>query len=515
MHTLAIRGTCWKRWRFLLLLLAVWSVALAAPHAITASSGEGGDGNPSAAAPDGVDKLKFNNWVFLPTYLRKIAPAAPLLPTATPTAFPTATPTLLPTATPTPSPTPPLAGVTRIEENDVQVSYSGVWQMQANTSASGGAFAVTTWPLSAVEIRFAGDSFAFYRAMGPDFGQAQVSIDGRVLGLLQFNFVDSKQQAPAFFQNLGPGQHVLRIERPPSSIVVVPMPAISVDAVLSPSPISAAPAQDEAVRRLNEARQMVGLPPLKGHLALHTAAQRHAEYFATHQAQPVMQTLGFHGESSALSGYTGFDPTQRAAHFGYTGLVGELGSFEGDPARGLASLLATVYHRQLLFDFGYTDAGYGGVGDGRGNFDVINIGYNERSPHIATARGIYVYPAQGQQHVPTGWNGMEWPDPLPGASKPVGYPISLHIVQPGKRPGQTGGPGAVTAAQLTDAAGASVPVHLLSQSSDPNRLLDGDTVFLIPTQPLRAYTLYTVRVAGVDGAGNKYSHLWQFCTGGE
>ena len=326
MQTLTIRRTWWKRWRFLLLLLAVGSAALLAPHSLTASGGEG------EVEATGVDaKLKFNNWVFLPTYIRKAAPTPQPTPKATFTPTPTATP--IPTATPTPSPTPRSApDLTRIENDDVRVSYSGIWQTHADHTASGGNFAVTTWPLSAVEIRFTGDSFAFYRVMGPDFGQAQVSIDGRVLGLLQFNFVNDKQQAPAYFHNLGPGQHLLRIERPPSNIVVVPMPAFSVDAMLAPSPISATAAQEEAVRKLNETRRLVGLPPLAGHLALHTAAQHHADYFAQHQAHPLMQTVGFHGENSALPGYTGFDPTQRAAHFGYTGLAGELGSFEGDPA---------------------------------------------------------------------------------------------------------------------------------------------------------------------------------------
>jgi uncharacterized repeat protein (TIGR01451 family) len=195
--------------------------------------------------------------------------------------------------------------------------------------------------------------------------------------------------------------------------------------------------------------------------------------------------------------------------------------------------------------YGCTDMGYGVVAQPDNKVDALNLG--SVTPKRPGARLIYTYPAVNQANVPREWNGAEVPDPLPGAPRPVGYPISLYIAQPSMPGSQAADPASgpaadplaaadtapqplirdaatvqasapawsVTAADLYTASGVQVPVVMLDQDTDVPKYLGADVVFLIPRQPLAADTTYVAHIAGTDSRGIPFDYRWAFSTGRE
>lgn len=412
------------------------------------------------------------------------------------------------------------------QESSLGVLLSGAWSQVADSQAAAGGYALSQTPGASAQFLFAGESLVLSRQVGPDGGLARVTIDGRDYGVLSFAFPEPRWQVPAIFDQLGSGAHRL-------TLTVVDNPdrpggRVSLDAFTIPSPYTPTLAQQMAVKRVNYYRGLAGLPRAQGVQAIHQGAQHHVEFLANNQQDPRLAGLGFHIEPEGLPGFVGRGPSARAGLFGYTGGVGEGGHFFGDPVGSVDDWMATIYHRGLVLCYDCTDLGYGLVHDARGRYDALNMG--SRSSQAVPKRLLYTYPADQQTAVPPSWGGGEIPDPLPGQPRPVGYPISLSLVQPspasagGTSPQQ--GPGqvraqpaaaswAVTTTELRDPNGQLVPVFVLDRNSDANRYLGPDEVFLVSQVLLATSTTYTAHVAGVDSRGAAFDHRWSFTTHAE
>jgi uncharacterized repeat protein (TIGR01451 family) len=260
--------------------------------------------------------------------------------------------------------------------------------------------------------------------------------------------------------------------------------------------------------------------------AIHFGAQAHAEYLARNRGHSSLEGLGAHRESELLPGFVGVTPSERGNYFGYSGGLGEVVTYHGDPVEGVDSWMETVYHRNLVLCYDCTEAGYGMVNDGRGKFDVLNMG--TESWLYPPQRLLYTYPIADQRDVPTLWNGLETPDPLPDVSGWVGYPISLYLVQPDPWGGAAQSEQAdsfdpfahspmsplwaLASAELRDSSGQVVPTYLLDQATDPHGYLGADEVFLIPVKPLERGTTYTAHMSGTDSRGQPFDYEWSFTT---
>jgi hypothetical protein len=116
--------------------------------------------------------------------------------------------------------------------------------------------------------------------------------------------------------------------------------------------------------------------------------------------------------------------------------------------------------------------------------------------------------------------------------KPVGYPLSLHIVSPSAvsypnrdqlvQPAYPwlapsiglGAPNSwqVTLAELKDSTNQLVGTYFLDYYTDPNNALPVNVVFLIPKNPLMRGATYTAQVVGIDITGIAFNYIWSFTT---
>lgn len=424
-----------------------------------------------------------------------------------------------------------------VEQDSIFVWPDSNWQTVSLSQASGGAYLSSAMLSAQIQLIFEGDSLVLGRRLGPNGGYATVYLDGTRRGWLDYYHPFEKWQIPAVLDGLGAGKHVLEL------VVAGKQTAasgyeINLDTMTAPNAYAPSSAQIRAIDHINYYRTIVGLPLARGVQAIHMAAQAHAEFYALNRNDPRLAGLGFHTEHADLPGFTGQGPSDRAAYFGYTGGVGEDGHFLGDPILSVDGWMATVYHRNLLMCYGCVDAGYGLVKEGNNKVDALSMG--AWTTQRLGERTLFTYPADNQLNVPRSWNGAEIPDPLPGHPRPVGYPLSLYIVQPlasvtgaspsgsdlskdavnsslGIRDATTRQPSspswAVTTAELKKSTGVPVPVIMLDQDTDIPQYLGPDVVFLIPEQPLLENTTYAAHIAGVDSQGRAFDHRWAFSTG--
>ena len=414
----------------------------------------------------------------------------------------------------------PPAPAGRYEETSPAIVTRGNWTQISDPQASGGGYIVSETAGDSVQITFSGESVVLYRRMDVDGGRASVSIDNQSFGYVEFYFLESRWQVPAIFDHLGPGAHTLTLTVASDADANSTGHRVWVDAFAIPNPYQPSYEQLQALERVNWYRQMAGLPLVEEVGPLNMSAQAHADYDVNNQ-----KTDG-HEEKPEKPGYVGQWPSDRANYFGYLGGVGEDMHGIGDPISSVDGWMATVYHRNLIMDYGMAEMGYGMAERGRYRSDVLDMGSRFFSRHFPPSRKLITYPASNQQDVPHLWSGGEYPDPLPGKPKPVGYPVSLYIAQPSGamqlrqqlianaqwvgfqklRSAQW----QVSTAELRDDQGNAVPVYELDQANDSH--LGPDVVFLIAHEPLKLGTTYTAHIAGVDSRGNAFDHSWSFTT---
>jgi hypothetical protein len=258
--------------------------------------------------------------------------------------------------------------------------------------------------------------------------------------------------------------------------------------------------------------------------AIALAAQRHADYQRLNGSPSDPIT---HSETAGKPGFSGVDVPNRLNAAGYTlsggYAFGEVISYMGDPSGfvGAEELITAIYHRFVIFEPLFRDAGAGAAKDSIGATILnVNFGSHNGLPSGLGAGNHIVYPVPGQQGIPVAFGSdTESPDPVPNANI-VGYPISL----------QTNGTECVTTTSftVTPRSGSQLPVRLLTFATDTGSSSDPhptplSAAAIIPLSPLTANTAYDVTFSGsisaIDsngtgcvGNGTPFTHAWSFTT---
>jgi len=279
-------------------------------------------------------------------------------------------------------------------------------------------------------------------------------------------------------------------------LVRLPLVAKGVASHMLPTPVPGTPPEQIALDRVNAYRSLAGVQPVEPHVALLAAAQHHADYDLLNHSDPSAWTNGPHGEVNGKPGFSGVMPGDRAVAAGYPWAAGwEIMDYFDDPLRTVDGLMATVFHRLNLLTPTHAYLGYGHGRSAVEYVDVLDFGRGPSSP--SAPPDLAVYPGPGQVEIPR-YGAGETPSPLPpGASYPIGYPITLQPL--------AGTRLVVREAELRDASGVPMQVY-------PNPPDCGTSCYaLIRTAGLKAATTYTVHVAGaLDGIS--FDKTWSFTT---
>ena len=274
---------------------------------------------------------------------------------------------------------------------------------------------------------------------------------------------------------------------------------------------------------LNQFRQHIGLGLLAQNTKLDASANAHLGYVVANDINyrgtiimdaidPVTGNPYFHEEQVNLKGFTGVMPADRDKAVGYTGQL--TGSEEGAYGGGhgstvaLASLIATVYHRQGLMAQSLTEFGVA-VGTDQSQTVVLEMGAT--SPQSNASDFIGTYPTDKQTGV--GLHAMvEAPNPLPDLSTSntdfptkTGYPVSIESKE--------GSTLEVVSFTLTQAGSATpLDVRLLTSATDTLHRLSPNVAFIVAKAPLNPNTTYQVAFSGrVNNV--VVTKNWSFTTG--
>ena len=259
----------------------------------------------------------------------------------------------------------------------------------------------------------------------------------------------------------------------------------------------------QALDRVNLYRNQAGVVPLRSHSAIVDAAQNHANYHMLNFNDQSAWIYGPHREVEGKPGFTGRTAGDRMVAAGYPwDGYWEIMHYIGDPIKSVDGWMSTVYHRFPIIDPYLHYTGYGFGKNSRTKVDVMDFGYGPIDSGYWYSDQLLplAYPVDGQVGVPTNWNGLEIPDPLPsGASRPVGYPFTLQVDYQDL---------IVDTIVMRDQSGQEVNVH-----PNPSGCLGFYCYALIPVKPLKENTTYTVHATGfVDDF--PFDRTWSFTTGG-
>jgi hypothetical protein len=157
------------------------------------------------------------------------------------------------------------------------------------------------------------------------------------------------------------------------------------------------------------------------------------------------------------------------------------------PVEAVESLMATLYHRIGLLNPSITEIGVGWANrrDGLG-FLVVDVGGGAEGRPDSKLFPI-VYPPNGQDDVPLDFalGARENPNPIPDDGTMGGYPVTVQIPE---RRGKS-------ESELRLFAGETEVAAWLSTPDSPARKdwPQPGVLCLIPKEPLKPSTLYTVR----------------------
>lgn len=268
--------------------------------------------------------------------------------------------------------------------------------------------------------------------------------------------------------------------------------------------------------QLNDVRQKGGFGTVKQSSSIDTAASNHANYLLTNYTRqglwntdgmfdidPVSGWMYAHAEVMTKPGFTGNIVTDRIIAAGLPKAVGtEVISFDGSTlVDGCTdTLLTSVFHRSALLDPSMRFFGSSVIGVSKYAYTcVINMAWTPSDKGVTPTGWVGVYPGDGQTGLATDFAG-EVPDPAPSIPR-KGNPASIYVA-----PGNTL---QVMSFTLTDSAGISVPGKVLTVK-DSNYLRLNEA-YLVPMEPLKRGTRYTVYFAGTNNGAN-FSRTWGFTT---
>ncbi|WP_213766521.1 CAP domain-containing protein [Caballeronia sp. dw_19] len=326
-----------------------------------------------------------------------------------------------------------------------------------------------------------------------------------------------------------------------ASIPAVTQPTSGVSPQTSvPTPSYAADSfQLAAFNQVNTYRKAMGVGMLSQDPVLDTSAQAHSLYMFSNLSTSVITSLP-HNEVAGNANYYAETPLLRAQKAGASTseFIGEniaAGTSTATPAAAAADCigqaLASVYHlldltyTQQSIGLGYTpgtsayplytctsDFGtYTGVSGTAGSNSYSSVGGQQ----IATSTVVHS-PYTGETGVAL---AMRAEVPNPASDLPIpGRPILVRVNAQQGIDTLT-----VSAYTLTDSSGAAVPSRILVPSSamagstattvaDPNNLMPSGTAVLLPLQPLKGNTTYTVTFSGARNGTPVSPPAWNFAT---
>src|SRR5204862_7312044 len=145
--------------------------------------------------------------------------------------------------------------------------------------------------------------------------------------------------------------------------------------------------------------------------------------------------------------------------------------------------------------------GYGSAAGGPAKVIVVLDATNGMG--VGKDAPVVLYPADGQKGVPPGFS-PEIPDPIPDSpDKKAGYPVTAIFSE--------GSLVKDVQASLKDAAGNEVAVWVSTPEKPAAADYQRNTVGLIPKEPLRPLTTYTVSIAA-RVTGRAWLRIWTFST---
>lgn len=285
-------------------------------------------------------------------------------------------------------------------------------------------------------------------------------------------------------------------------------PSTPVTAPAGPAPETGAPAftgnsATDGFNWFNFRRQQIGIQTLGRNAQVDAAAQGHSEY------QKINNTIT-HDQDPAKSGFTGATLMERlsAADYRFTRgsyAYGEVisSTTDGSGVNAAEALIAAIYHRFLIFEPMFSEAGAGAATVSGGymyfttDFTANGLDYSK-----GLAEGGFVtYPFPNQTGVPINfYSDYEVPDPVPDRNQ-VGYPISIHA--------NIDAAIVIRSFTIAPRGGAALPTH--SVASNSSGTSGPSAVSIVPLEPLRAGTVYDVRFDGTV-KGIEASRNWSFTT---
>jgi VCBS repeat-containing protein len=264
--------------------------------------------------------------------------------------------------------------------------------------------------------------------------------------------------------------------------------------------------------RLNADRARCGFGKLAQNAKLDQAAQNHATYLAVND-------ISSHFEVSGRAGFTGVEPGARWLHVGYSYITGveilsvaRWGAFfsqeSNNPFANVSELpatnsllgqYATVYHLAGAMSFN-REVGIGV--DSRPTGTNIDANFKTFVMNSATATGSLRQSigSGGMALFPCGDEvglrpvfGNEDPDPFPDVDRkitPYGHPVYV-----------TSGPGTtitLISGTIAPRGGSALATRTLTAANDPQKQLQINEVFLVPTTRLLDNTTYDVTLSGTS-----------------
>lgn len=328
----------------------------------------------------------------------------------------------------------------------------------------------------------------------------------------------------------------------------LPAPNSTLQTWVPEATYAAKSAELDALQTLNQERANCSFGLLRQNELIDKAAKGHADYIAQNMKNPSFRGID-HYQDPSFSGFTGVSPSDRAKAAGYAAYVGEVMSngwystnteveaqLPGPMRSGefvVRKFINSIYHMAgILSDA--RDVGIAvttapvpmpytiGTGpDAKTSFSpakvqvsVINQG-STGAGQKPLPDTVQSYPCEGSRGLMSefGTDGNatgETPDPFVGLRSTVlkapswGHP--LYFFNP------SGGSLIITSAQLTDAAGVSVPLFHFTHEVDPHRRLTASQVFLIPLRKLDKNASYFLQVQGQQ-SGKPFAKAFHFSTG--
>lgn len=244
--------------------------------------------------------------------------------------------------------------------------------------------------------------------------------------------------------------------------------------------------------RVNEYRRQARLDPVVFDTERTLAAMNHAQYLALNV--PSHANLNLNSEDAGLPGYS---PEGEQISRGSAIFIG------GGPVGLVDWMISSFINRHPLLEPALRKIGLGyALLAGRGKIWVFNVRADQAT---GPSREPILFPCDGQQGVPTAYMMHSSPLPVPAGEEqhPAGYAITLRMPISSSL--------SQVKALLTDGKGQEVPIWLSTPEQPAAQGFRQFWIGMVPKEPLREDTTYTVAVDGTLG-GRPWRKSWRFHT---